>query len=210
MKKITFLLVLFLTLHVFNIYGQEIDSKQANIWSVSFSYAPTSAFYYYPLSKKVAFNNYPLGFRGTLFPVGFNFAVGRNLNQRFSISTGINFKYRSEKKSSIWYEGVATDNMYLFEIPLEVNYKFFKSKKFLNPFIKTGIRNSYFNCSNTVEPPLSQIDDHKESFYLSYEVGAGTYLNIYKSLSIVIASNLTSTLSGLGFFELQGGLKYSF
>jgi hypothetical protein len=217
-----FILLIF---NSFSIFGQEATKKPLNVWSISLSFAPIQTFYYYPTSLDIYTKFSPRGIGEDLYPRGVNFTVNRTITKRFSVSTGLNYKFHHTKNNIIiigeWsgsYSERSVDNMHIFDIPVELNYQLLKSPGFLDPFLKTGLRNTYFkrsyvgtySRSGIVGSASGEITDFKSTILIFYELGFGTYLNIFKSVSIMVETNLTSTLSGLGFIELQGGLKYSF
>ncbi len=226
MKNLLSLSLILLIINSFSISGQEAAKKPLNVWSISLSFAPIETFYYYPRSLDIYSKFSPTGIDEDLYPRGVNFAVNRTLTKRFSVSTGLNYKFHHTKNDIViigeWgggsYSEKSVDDMHIFDVPIELNYQLLKSPGFLDPFLKTGLRNTYFKrsyvghySSSSFEGNASgEIADFKGTFMIFYELGFGTYLNIFKSVSIMVETNLTSTLSGLGFIELQGGLKYSF
>jgi hypothetical protein len=207
------------------ISGQETNHDVTNNWSASLSFSSIGTFYYYRSSQDKFYNYYSKGIREIVYPLGFNFGMIRNLNTRLSVSSGLNMKARMIDNlihiigeiSPSYYEK-STDNRYILEIPLDFNYHILASPKLVDPYLKTGLRNSYFKRYYVGEYTIwgndgttrGEIDNHDSKFILFYEVGAGTYFNILKSISIMVESNLTYTISGFGYLELQGGLKYSF
>jgi hypothetical protein len=221
-KLILFLLVM--TIFVPNIItGQSTIPVLSNKWSSSISYAPiTTFFYYHPHNEYLDF--YSKGIREDIYPLGFNIEITRHLNNRLSVNSGINFKaifsdnlIIREGWFSDYYEK-STDNEYIFEMPINFKYKILAQSGDFDPYIKAGLRGSYFKryyvgvfTSSDIEGQTKgDIDKHDGRLLIFGEIGAGTYLNLSKSIAFLIGSNLTFTLSGFGYFEVQTGFKYSF
>lgn len=223
-KTLTVLILLIIT-SMNNISGQETNVRPLKIWSVSLSYAPVATFFYYRNFQDKYLEYYRKGVEERTYRTGFNLKTDYKLNNRLSVSSGINFKFIPYDNlrnviyewSGSYYEK-SSDDRYIFEIPLEVSYHILSSPKFIDPFIKTGLRNSYFKqdyvgeyTRNSYQGTISgEIDVHESKFILFYELGAGTYLNFTKSISLMFETNITYTISGLGIIELLGGLRYSF
>jgi hypothetical protein len=112
----------------------------------------------------------------------------------------------------------STDNRYIFEIPFSVNYNILTPSKIFDPYLKTGLRTTYFKRYYVGEytqggfegTTIKDIDNHDGKLFLFYELGTGTFINISHSISVKLESNLTYTISGFGYLELQLGIKYSF
>jgi hypothetical protein len=149
----------------------------------------------------------------------------RQLNNKLSVNSGLNFKVRfSDNLINIigeWtgsYYEKSTDNRYVFEMPINIKYKLLSSSRVFDPYIKTGLRGSYFKRYYVGEftrwdfegTTNGDIDNHDGKLIIFYEIGVGTYLNLSKSMAFVIGSNLTYTFSGFGYLEFQTGLNYSF
>jgi len=222
-KPILFLSLLSILLSV-KISGQETQQDLERKWSVSFSYSPISTFYYYGGSSEKSHDYYTKGIREVIYPYGVNFAINHDLNDRLSFSSGLNIKARLTDISTFalglfFYSEESTDNRYIFEIPFNVNYKLLTPSRIFDPYLKTGLRTSYFkryyvgeftSGGLTEGTTNGEINNHDGKLILFYEIGTGTYINISNSISAKLESNLTYTISGFGYLELQLGIRYSF
>jgi hypothetical protein len=223
MKKLTLLLFLLIISFSSKISGQETYQDLKNKWSASISYSPISTFYYYGGSSEKSHDYYTKGIREVIYPIGINIAINHNLNNRLSFSSGLNIKARLTDISTFalglsFFIEESTDNRYIFEIPFNVNYNILTHSKIFDPYFKTGLRTTYFKRYYVGEytqgglegTTIEDIDNHDGKLILFYEFGSGTYINIFKSISAKLESNLTYTISGFGYLELQLGMKYSF
>jgi hypothetical protein len=222
-KPILFLSLLAILLNV-KILGQETNKDLIRKWSISFSYAPISTFYYYGGSGEKSYNYYTKGIREVIYPLGANLAIHHDLNNRFSFSSGLNIKARYTDISTFalglfYYSEESTDNRFIFEIPLTVNYNLLTPSRILDPYLKTGLRTTYFKryyvgefaSGGMTEGTIDgEINNHDGRLILFYEIGTGTYINVSNSISAKLESNLTYTISGFGYLELQLGFRYSF
>ena len=99
-----------------------------------------------------------------------------------------------------------------------LNLTLLSSSRVFDPYIKTGLRGSYFKRYYVGEftrwdfegTTNGDIDNHDGKLIIFYEIGVGSYLNLSKSIAFLIGSNLTYTFSGFGYLEFQTGLNYSF
>lgn len=221
MKKTYIILIILIITSTIGITGQEPNTKPSKIWSVSLSHAPIYTFYFYHL-KNEFIEYFSKGITEVKYQKGTNLRVDYKLSNRLSISSGINFKTRETARkdmgADISYFETSTETKYLFEIPLGINYQLINSPKYFDPYLKTGLRNSYFKRRYVGEYIKYQgqniingtIDNHDGKYIVFYELGAGTYVNLIKSVSLMFESNVTYTISGFGYLELQGGLRFSF
>ena len=224
MKKLALFLLLVIISSWRIASGQETKPDFSKKWSSSISFSPiTTFFYYHPHDEYLDF--YSQGVSEYIYPVGLNLEISRQLNNRLSVNWGLNFKSRPSEHliniigewSSSYYEK-STDNRYIFEIPVNIKYKLLSQSRVLDPYIKTGLRGSYFKRYYVGEftrwdfdgTTNGEIDNHDGKFITFYEIGAGSYLNLSKSIAFIIGSNLTYTLSGYGYLEFQTGFNYSF
>jgi len=223
MKK-TILLLFLLTIFLSSkITGQETN-QDLRKWSASISYSPISTFYYHSRSSEKSHDYYTKGIREVIYPFGVNFAIHHDLNDRLSFSSGLNYKARLTDISTFalglfYFSEESTDNRYIFEIPFNVNYNLLTPSKIFAPYVKTGLRTTYFkryyvgrytSGGMMTESINEEINDHDGKLFLFYEIGTGTYINITNSISAKLESNLTYTISGFGYLEVQLGMKYSF
>jgi len=223
MKK-SFLLLVLLTIFLSSkITGQE-TTQGLRKWSASISYSPISTFYYYGNTSEKSYDYYTKGIREVIYPFGVNFAIHHNLNDRLSFSSGFNYKARLTDISIFglglfYFSEESTDNRYIFEIPFNVYYNLLTPSKIFDPYLKTGFRTTYFKryyvgkytSSEIMTDPINgEINNHDGKLFLFYEIGTGTYINISNSISAKLESNLTYTISGFGYLEVQLGMKYSF
>jgi hypothetical protein len=206
------------------ISGQETNTKLTHIWSASLSFAPVTTFYYYGGSSEKSHDYYTKGIREVIYPLGVNFAINHDLNNRLSFSSGLNIKARLTDISTFalglsFYSEESTDNRYIFEIPFNVNYNLLTTSRIFDPYLKTGLRTTYFKryyvgkytSGGLIEGTTNgEINNHDGKLILFYEIGTGTYINISNSMSAKLESNLTYTISGFGYLELQLGMRYSF
>jgi hypothetical protein len=225
MKKSILLLLILTILSPLKISGQKTIEDLNNKWSAAISFSPITTFYYYHGSHN-EYNSYnSKGIEELIYPIGLNFELTRQLNERLSINTGLNFKARlsdniinviSEWAGSYYEE--STDNRYIFEMPVNFKYQLISSPRVFNPYLKTGLRGSYFKRYYVGEytrwrfdsTTNGEINNHDGKLIIFYQIGAGTYINLFKSLTFNVGSNLAYTLSGFGYLELQVGLNYSF
>jgi hypothetical protein len=130
--------------------GQGINHDLDNKWSASISFSPiTTLFYYHPHDEYLDY--YSKGVSEYIYPYGLNFEMTRQLNNRLSVNSGLNFKARPGENliniigewTSSYYEK-STDNRYVFEVPVNIKFKLLLSSRVLDPYIKTGLRGSYF------------------------------------------------------------------
>jgi hypothetical protein len=220
MKKLIILLLLMTIFSLRTISGQEIIN---NKWSTSISYSPiTTFFYYHPHNEYLDY--YSKGVRENIYPLGLNVEITRQLNNRLSVNSGLNFKARFSdnliNREGIYYSYYekSTDNRYIFEMPINIKYKLIATSRVFDPYIKTGLRGSYFkryyvgefSQSGFSGTPNGEIDNHDSKLIIFYEMGVGSYLNLSKSIAFLIGSNLTYTFSGFGYLEFQTGFNYSF
>jgi hypothetical protein len=224
MKKAFYISILLITTSLIAVSGQEISSDQLKTWSVSLTFAPMETFFYYPGYRKV-FKYYTLrGVTETFYPAGANLSIEHKLNTRLSFCSG--FSYKTKKTDNLingvgfgsgYYEK-STEDKYVLSIPIQINYQILNSPKFINPYLKTGLINSYFKryylgeytMWYETETTNGIIDRHEGRFIMFFELGAGAYFNLLKSLSVILETDLTYNLWGLGYYEFQGGLRYSF
>ncbi len=207
------------------ILGQETNPKVAHIWSASLSYAPVTTFFYYKDFQNTYNDYYNKGISELTYPFGTNLRIEYNLSNRLSLSSGLNMKVQKDDNlkniisewSGSYYEK-STDYKYIFEIPIQISFQILHSPKIFDPYIITGLRNSYFKRSYTGDYTIwefswtssGKIDKHDSKYIMFYGIGAGTNINITKSVSLMIESNLNYTISGFGYLEFQGGFRYSF
>lgn len=207
------------------ISGQETYPKITHIWSASLSFAPITTFYYYKSFQNTYMDYYEKGVTELVYPTGTNLRIEYKLSNRLSLSSGINLKVQKDDNliniigewTGYYYEK-STDYKYIFEIPVQISYQILNSPKLFDPYLTTGLRNSYFKRTYTGDytrwefsgTTTGKIDNHDSKYIMFYGIGAGTYINISKSISLMIESNLTYTISGFGYLELQGGFRYSF
>ena len=120
--------------------------------------------------------------------------------------------------ADVFYFENPTDTEYLFEIPFQISYHLLNSPKLIDPYVNTVIINSYFRRDYVGEYTRytgdttfkGENNNHDGKLIMFYNLGLGTYINISKSFSLRIESNLACTISGFGYTELIGGLRYSF
>jgi hypothetical protein len=223
MKKTFCFSTLLLITSMISISGQETNPKVTHIWSASLSFAPIATFYYYHGSNHEFRDFYSKGVTEVVYPTGTNIRIDYKLNDRLSISSGFNAKVLKHDNliTAIgfeYYYEKSKDNKYIFEIPIYISYQFLNSPKFINPYLKTGLRNSYFvqsyfgeySSSSLTGGSRKSFDIQNRKFIIFYDLGIGTYLTLSRSISIILESNLTYSISGFGYLELQGGLRYSF
>jgi len=222
MKKFITILFLLILPAIIKIFGQETNQTPYKNWSVALTFAPLTTFYYYHALPNEYHDRDLIGITEAIYPKGGNLIIDHRVSNRLSISSGLSFKtkknIRIDAGADMSYYETSTENKYVFEIPVLIKYDIFKSSRFFNPYFKTGLRNSYFKRSYVGEyihygiPGVTtgQIDKHEGKYFLFYELGTGTNLNFSKSFSAILESNLTYSLSGFGYLELQAGLRYSF
>jgi len=222
MKNIYFILLLLVISSIVEISGQEVKQISDKNWSIALTYAPLTTFYYYHGLTNEYHDHYSIGITEAIYPKGGNIMIDRRINDRLSFSSGFSFKTKKnvilDLGADMYYYETSTETKYIFEIPAAIKFDIFKSSKSINPYIITGFRNAYFKRSYIGEyisyvPPevtTGEIDKHEGKYFLFYELGFGTNINILKSFSLTLESNLTYTISGFGFLELQTGLRYSF
>ena len=203
--------------------GQETNQKLEKGWSIALTFAPLTTFYYYHSPEDGYFDHYSIGITEVIYPFGANLIVDRKLNNRISISSGASFKTKTnvnlgEGADMLYYE-TSTENKYVFEIPITLKYHFPVSSRFFSPYLNAGIRNTYFKRSYigdyieyTSSPwgTTGEIDKHEGKYFLFANLGLGFNFNIIKSFSLILESNLTYSISGFGYLEGQGGIRYSF
>jgi hypothetical protein len=223
MKKTPYILILLLITSTVSTTGQETKPKQSHIWSLSLSAAPISTIYYYRHFQNIYSDYYHKGVMELIYPTGVNLRIDYKLRERLSISSGINFKKTNTDvihtlgADMNYYEN-STDTKYLFEIPVQVSYQILELPKFVDPYITTGIRNSYFKrnyvgdyIAYTMNGAINgNIDNYIGKFIMFCDLGVGTYIHLSKSFSLMAESNLTFTITGFGYIEILGGLRYSF
>jgi hypothetical protein len=223
MKKTFCFSILLLITTMISISGQETNPKITHTWSVSLSVAPIATFYYYHGSNHEYRDYYSKGVIEVVYPTGTNLRIDRKLNDRLSISSGFNFKVLKHENlisqmGLDYYFEKSKDNKYIFEIPIDISYQILNSPKFFNPYLKTGLRNSYFvqsyfgeySSSSLTGGFLKNFDIQNRKYIIFYDLGIGTHITLSRSISVMLESNLTYSLSGFGYLELQGGLRYSF
>jgi len=225
MKKTILLLSLLPILFSLKISGQETSQGIINKWSTAISFSPISTLFYYRGTHDEYHDYYSKGIREVIYPIGINFEMTRRLNERLSISSGLNFKARLTDNliniigewSDSYYEK-SIDNRYIFELPVNFKYQLLSSPRVFNPYVKTGIRSSFFKRYYVGEftrwgfngTTNGEINNHDGKLIIFYEIGAGMHLKLFRSITFLIGSNLTYTLSGFGYLELQTGFNYSF
>lgn len=224
MKKLILLLLLVTIFSPGKISGQETSHDLNNKWSASISFSPiTTFFYYHPHNEYLAY--YSQGVSEYIYPFGLDVEITRQLNSRLFVGSGLNFKSKPGENliniigewTGSYYEK-STDNRHIFEIPANIRYKLLTSSKVFDPYIKSGLRVSYFKRYYVGEftrwdfegTTNGEIDNHDGKLIVFYEIGVGSYLNLSKSIAFLIGSNLTYALSGFGYLEFQTGLNYSF
>jgi hypothetical protein len=225
MKRITLYLFILTNLTFLQISGQDTTQKLRKNWLASVSYSPISTFYYYGRSSEKSYDLYTEGIREVIYPIGINFRLARNINDQLSLTSGINIKVRMTNDlidimyeySGSYYEK-STDDRYILEIPIGLLYNIKSDSKLFDPYLKTGIRNSYFKRYYDGEykrgslsgMETGEINNHDGRYIMFYELGAGTFIKLSKPLILMIESNVTYTFSGLGYVELLAGFTYSF
>jgi hypothetical protein len=222
MNKFIIILFLLTFASIVKISGQEANQSSYKNWSVALTYAPLTTFYYYHALTNEYHDRDLIGITEAIYPKGGDLIIDHRISNRLSISSGLSFKTKENVNlghgADMLYYETSTENKYIFEIPVAIKYDILKSSRHINPYLKTGLRNSYFKRSYVGEyirygfpsTTTGQIDKHEGKYFLFYEFGAGTTINFLKSFSVIIESNLTYTLSGFGYLELQTGLRYSF
>jgi hypothetical protein len=225
MKKLVLILILLNILGYSKSSGQETYQDLKNNWSASVSFSPISTFYYYGGSSEKSHDLYSKGIREIIYPLGLNLRLSRNINDQLSLTSGLNLKARFTdnlidiiSEFSGAYHEESTDNRYIIELPIGLLYKIKSDSRLFDPYLKTGIRNSYFKRSYVGEYTSwsytgmteGKINNHEGRFIIFYELGTGTFIKVSKPLLFMIESNITYTFSGFGYIELQAGLTYSF
>jgi hypothetical protein len=228
MKKLVLILFLLTILITSKTSGQETNQDLKNHWSASLSYSPISTFYYYGGSSQKSHDYYTKGIREVIYPIGINLRLARNFNEQLSLTSGLNIKARMTdnfidmiSEFSGAYHEESTDNRYIVELPIGLLYNIKSDPKLFDPYVRTGIRNSYFKRSYVGDykswsyMPITgmtegKIDNHDGCLIIFYDLGVGTFIKASKSLLFMVESNLTYTISGFGYIELLTGLTYSF
>jgi hypothetical protein len=225
MKKIALYVFILTNLIFVKISGQETNQSAGRNWLASVSYSPVSTFYYYGGNGKKSYDLYTEGIREVIYPLGINFRLARNINDRLSLTSGINIKARMSDnlidiitEYSGAYHEKSTDNRYIVEIPVGILYNIKSNSKLFEPYLRTGIRNSYFKRYYLGEydrwsfsgTESGEINNRDGRYIMFCELGAGTFLRVTKPLLLMVESNVTYTFSGLGFVEILAGLTYSF
>ena len=220
MKKAYWLLILLIITTILTVSGQVPNSGSSKKWSAAVTASPISTFNYYHSKWNTYHNFHAKGITEAIYPKGTNIKVDVGLNNRLFLSTGFNLKTKqyitNPYGADMSYYESSTEKKFVFEIPLVINYKLLKSPKLFDPYIITGIRNSYFkrdytgNITYSDLPVFETIDNHEGRFFIFYDIGAGTTLNLTKSVFVIVESNLTYSVSGFGYLEIQGGLGYTF
>jgi hypothetical protein len=221
MRKIYFILLLLSS--IVGISGQEIKETSDNSWSIALTYAPLTTFYYYHGLRNEYLDHYSIGITETIYPKGGNIMIDRKINDRLSFSSGFSMKTKKNEKiglgADMLYYETSTENKYIFEIPVTIKYYFSNSPRFFSPYLNTGLRNTYFKRSYigdfkdyTTSPwgTTGEIDKHEGKYFMFVNLGLGFDLKFYKSFSLILESNLTYSISGFGYLEGQGGIRYSF
>ena len=223
MRKFLYILILLTITSPITISGQETNPKQTHIWSISLSFAETWTGYFYQLSRDKRNDYYFKGIKEDNFPKGAILRIDYKLDDNFGINSGINFKKTNASiilplgADKLYYEN-STDTEYLFEIPIQISYHLLTAPKLIDPYVNIGLRNSYFKRDYVGEYTeyagittiKGKINHQDGKFIMFYNLGAGTYVTISKSISLTIESNIACTISGFGYTELLGGLRYSF
>lgn len=222
MKKAYWLLILLIATTLLTVSGQVPNSGTSKKWSAAVTASPISTFNYYHSKWNTVDKFYSKGITEVIYPKGANIKIDIGLNNRISVSSGLNFKTKEYQKfpygADMRYYESSIEKKYVFEMPIVINYRLFSSPKLFDPYIITGIRNSYFkrdytgSYTTTGLPDVSPvvIDKHEGRFFVFYDIGAGTTLNLTKSVFVIVESNLTYSVSGFGYLEIQGGLGYTF
>ncbi len=222
MKNAYWLLILLLVTTLLTVSGQVPNAGSSKKWSAAVTASPISTFNYYHSKWNTYDNFHSKGITEAIYSKGANFRIEKEITGKLALSTGFNYKLRKNEifisGFDMFYYETSTENKYIIEIPVLIRYTLLNSPGFFDPYIITGIRNSYFKRDyvgtytrfNQAGTANGIIDKHEGRFFLFYNLGAGTYLNISKPLSVILESNLTYTISGYGYLEVQGGLRYSF
>lgn len=222
MKKAYWLLILLIITTILTVSGQVPNSGSSKKWSAAVTASPISTFNYYHSKWNTYENFHSKGITEAIYPKGTNIKVDIGLNNRLFLSTGFNFKTKQyityPYGADMSYYESSTEKKYVYEIPIVINYKLLSTPKLFDPYIITGIRNSYFKRDYTGTYTTTGwqggtsglIDKHEGRFFIFYDIGAGTYLNLTKSVFVIVESNLTYSFSGFGYLEIQGGLGYTF
>jgi hypothetical protein len=222
MKKAFWFSILLAITAILTVSGQGQNTGSSKKWSASVTLSPISTFNYYHSKWNRYDNFHAKGITEAIYPTGANFNINHDINNRISVSSGINYKNRENITLPLgadmsYYES-SIEKKYVFEIPLKINYRIFSTPKLFDPYIITGIRNSYFKRNYTGSYTKygsngtinGEIDKHEGRYILFYDLGLGTTMNLSKSVFVIVESNLTYSISGYGYLEIQGGLGYTF
>jgi len=223
MRKIYFILLLLVISSIVGISGQEVKQTSDKSWSIALTYAPLTTFYYYHGLTNEYHDHYSIGITEAIYPKGGNIIIDRRINDRLSFSSGFSFKTKKYENlgggADMFYYETSTENKYIFEIPVTLKYHFSNSSRLFSPYLNAGLRNTYFKRSYvgdfidyTTSPwgTTGEIDKHEGKYFLFTNLGLGFDLKFFKSFSLILESNLTYSISGFGYLEGQGGIKYSF
>lgn len=223
MQKVFQIFYLLVLIPVMDMSAQDADTGKAKRFSLSAGYAPLTTFYFPGVKDNIKFNNSYNGITEIIYPAGFNFRADYRINKKLLLNSGFNYKERKSDYSVssfglFAYTEESKNNKFIYELPVSLNYSFLKSPGLFEPYVSAGLRLSIFKwdhvgsytkyISGAIESGI--IDDHKTNTFMFVELGAGTYINISSSLSLLIEANVTCTKSIYGYFEFFSGFRYSF
>jgi hypothetical protein len=205
MKRHYFISVLII-LGITSILNGQDSKRDSNPWSISFSYSP-----------KLEISRYLQYSGGQPFYKSFNNMIDYRLRRHLSLSFGINVNFEKEDYSNSDYNGISYDfrtfseKIVLFEFPVQLNYHFRDTSKFFNPYIKLGLRNSFYHRDFVILP--ENLSYPYTRYFLLMDLGLGSYLKVSNHLSLIYEASVGFGLKYLrsDYVYLEGliGLRYT-
>jgi outer membrane protein W len=143
--------------------------------------------------------------------------IDYRLRRHLSLSFGINVNFEKEDYSNSDYNGITYDfrtyseKTVLFEFPVQLNYHFRDTSKIFNPYIKLGLRNSFYHRDFVISP--ENLSYPYTRYFLLMDLGLGSYLKVSNHLSLIYEASIGFGLKYLrsDYVYLEGliGLRYT-
>jgi hypothetical protein len=188
-------------------YGNSQDLENKKPWSFSVSYIPkikipralNSDFYFYFLS--------------------FGLATDHKINEHFAYSLGLKYQYAKKNYKAQRMSGsypvtfAESDEITLYEFPLQLNYHFKYNPEKFDYYLKTSLINSYYQFHYHSQYLTESYNEYDSKYLIFWDIGVGSYLTVNKRISIVgqlsLGFGLTISPPQNTYLECLVGLRYS-
>jgi len=157
------------------------------------------------------------------WPTSFYVVKNFPFKKRFSFSTGIHFLYKKFTDAGFiipeygsYYGPIkTTNNIYLIDIPLRLNYHIVKPNNKFNLYAKTELKNSFIANHIKGEPDIhgDYVSYTEYGYNMFLGCGFGLDFKVIERLNAVLEPGINYSvigfLPGVGLIDCQLGIKYT-